>query len=60
MPAIDVQKNSKSFGSLRVVGLLRLIVQPNEIMAFLGLNEACKTTTIHSFYWWIHCCQKGI
>ncbi|WP_066913417.1 ABC transporter ATP-binding protein [Millisia brevis] len=45
-PIIDVSHLIKSFGSVRALDGLDLVVQPGEVAAFLGPNGAGKSTTI--------------
>ena len=45
-PAIEMRGLRKSFGAVRAVDGLDLVVQPGETVAFLGPNGAGKSTTI--------------
>lgn len=45
-PVIDVHRLSKSFGSVRALDELDLVVEPGEVHGFLGPNGAGKSTTI--------------
>jgi ABC-2 type transport system ATP-binding protein len=45
-PAIELRGLRKSFGAVRAVDGLDLVVQPGETVAFLGPNGAGKSTTI--------------
>lgn len=45
-PAVDLQGVHKSFGAVRAVRGIDLVVRPGEVMAFLGPNGAGKTSTI--------------
>ncbi|HEX7795388.1 MAG TPA: ABC transporter ATP-binding protein [Vicinamibacterales bacterium] len=45
-PAIQLERISKTYGSIGAVRDLSLEVQPGEIFGFLGLNGAGKTTSI--------------
>lgn len=45
-PIIDINGLTKSFGSVRALDGLDLVVQPGEVAAFLGPNGAGKSTTI--------------
>ena len=45
-PALDLRDLRKSYGAVRAVDGLDLVVEPGEIVAFLGPNGAGKTTTI--------------
>jgi ABC-2 type transport system ATP-binding protein len=44
--ALELHDLHKSYGSVRAVAGLDLVVEPGEIVAFLGPNGAGKTTTI--------------
>ncbi len=46
MPAIEVHKLSKRFGSLVAVDGISFSVEPGEVVGFLGPNGAGKTTTM--------------
>src|SRR3954447_9230638 len=43
---IDVHQLTKSFGPVRALDGLDLVVEPGEVHGFLGPNGAGKTTTI--------------
>ena len=43
-PLLDLRKVGKSFGGLRVIDELDLVVQPGEIVSVIGPNGAGKTT----------------
>ena len=45
-PVIDVGRLSKSFGPVRALDELDLVVEPGEVHGFLGPNGAGKSTTI--------------
>jgi len=45
-PVIDVRSLSKSFGPVRALDGLDLVVEPGEVHGFLGPNGAGKSTTI--------------
>src|SRR5262245_5696677 len=45
-PAIQLERISKTYGSIAAVRDLSLEVHPGEIFGFLGLNGAGKTTSI--------------
>ncbi|HEY0119946.1 MAG TPA: ABC transporter ATP-binding protein [Cellulomonas sp.] len=45
-PALELRGLVKTFGAVRAVDGLDLVVQPGEVVAFLGPNGAGKTTTI--------------
>jgi ABC-2 type transport system ATP-binding protein len=45
-PALELRELRKSFGDVRAVDGIDLVVQAGEIVAFLGPNGAGKTTTI--------------
>ena len=45
-PAIELRGLVKTFGAVRAVDGLDLVVRPGEVVAFLGPNGAGKTTTI--------------
>lgn len=47
-PAIQIDRFTKSFGSIRAVNSLSFEVFPGEIFGFLGRNGAGKTTTIRT------------
>ena len=44
--AVDIDSVSRSFGSVKAVDGLSLVLAPGEIVGFLGTNGAGKTTTI--------------
>ena len=44
--AVDIDSVSRSFGSMKAVDGLSLVLAPGEIVGFLGTNGAGKTTTI--------------
>ena len=44
--AVDLRGVHKSFGTVRAVRGINLVVRPGEVMAFLGPNGAGKTSTI--------------
>ncbi|MBO6120439.1 MAG: ABC transporter ATP-binding protein [Kiritimatiellae bacterium] len=44
--AVDIDSVSRSFGSVKAVAGLSLVLAPGEIVGFLGTNGAGKTTTI--------------
>ena len=44
--AVDIDSVSRSFGSVKAVDGLSLVLEPGEIVGFLGTNGAGKTTTI--------------
>jgi ABC-2 type transport system ATP-binding protein len=46
LPAIEVQKLSKDFGSVRAVDDISFAVERGEVVGFLGPNGAGKTTTM--------------
>lgn len=43
---IELKKLSKSFGQVKAVNNLNLVIQPGELFTFLGPNGAGKTTTV--------------
>ncbi|WP_149203014.1 ABC transporter ATP-binding protein [Actinotalea subterranea] len=45
-PVIDVRALTKSFGSVRALDALDLVVEPGEVHGFLGPNGAGKSTAI--------------
>lgn len=45
-PALELRGLVKTFGAVRAVDGLDLVVRPGEVVAFLGPNGAGKTTTI--------------
>ncbi len=45
-PAIQVQNLSKNYGSIAAVDRINFTVQPGDLVGFLGLNGAGKSTTI--------------
>lgn len=47
-PVIEVRQLSKSFGSVRALDELDLVVEPGEVHGFLGPNGAGKSTTIRA------------
>ena len=46
VPAINLQSVTKTFGDVAAVRGIDLVIQPGEIVAFLGPNGAGRTTTI--------------
>jgi ABC-2 type transport system ATP-binding protein len=48
VPAISVERLSKSFGSVRAVSELSFTAEPGTVTGFLGPNGAGKTTTLRT------------
>jgi ABC-2 type transport system ATP-binding protein len=54
LPAIQTERLTKHYGSVRALNELSLEVRPGEIFGFLGPNGAGKSTTIRTLLGYLH------
>jgi ABC-2 type transport system ATP-binding protein len=54
LPAIQTERLTKHYGSVRALNDLSLEVRPGEIFGFLGPNGAGKSTTIRTLLGYLH------
>jgi ABC-2 type transport system ATP-binding protein len=54
LPAIETERLTKHYGSVRALNDLSLEVRPGEIFGFLGPNGAGKSTTIRTLLGYLH------